>query len=111
MAEDKAKGGADVNIKTEELKTVVPRLQDISIGLSTLSAYLKNAKAQPNHFGNTQNGPPAGSFSRQSIDAIATSVTTAQQYAASLVTTLQQAVGMIQDTEAKNQQAFKNQAV
>lgn len=104
-------GKADVKMNPEELKLLVPRLQDISLGFSALQTYIKNAKAQPNHFGQTNNAAAAGNFTRQSLDTLATSITAAQQYAGSLVTALQQSVGMTTETEQQNKQSFQNQAV
>lgn len=104
-------GKADVKMNPEELKALVPQMQDISLGLSRLVTHIRDAKAQPNHFGQTNNAAAAGGFVRQSIDALAGSVTQAQQYAASLVTALQQSVGMTTETEQQNKQSFHNQAV
>ncbi|MFC0114999.1 hypothetical protein [Kibdelosporangium aridum] len=104
-------GKADIKMDPEGLKTVVPLMQDISIGLSTMATYVKNAKLQPNHFGQTNNAASAGNFSRSALDQLSASVTTAQQYAASIVTALQQTLGVTTQTEQKNQQSFKNQAV
>ncbi|MCE7005788.1 hypothetical protein LWC34_23590 [Kibdelosporangium philippinense] len=103
-------GKADVKMNPEELKLLVPRLEDLSIGLTRLVTHIKNAKVQANHFGQTNNAAAAGNFVKQSLDTLSASVTTGQQYAASLVTALQQSVGMTTQTEQQNKQSFKNQA-
>jgi hypothetical protein len=101
----------DMEIKTEDLKAQLPALQDLGIGLTQIQSYLHNAKAQPNHFGQTPNAGAAGTFSRTSIDNISQSVGDAQQYLASVIQAVQGTVGQVNQNESTTKQNFDNKAV
>jgi hypothetical protein len=102
---------ADMQIKPEELKAEIPQLQDLNLALSRVQSYVHDAKAQENHFGQTESGSQAGKFVRQSLDTLAQSVGDAQAYVASIVTAVQGTVGQTTQTEDTNKQNFNNRQV
>ncbi|MET0132069.1 MAG: hypothetical protein ABW215_00595 [Kibdelosporangium sp.] len=100
-----------MDINPEELRAQLPELQDLSLVYSRMQTYVREAKAQPNHFGQTPNASAAGNFTRQSLDALATSLNGAQQYMSQIITAVQGTVGLTNQNETQTKQTFDNRAV